>query len=670
MLQIKGSELSKLVVQPMDDKLLIRHMHCTGTASSAVCVACQQLPRRKPFMQDIARWSLKLDQASLAYHCVYQPDEVAKLLAGMETKDYAGICKEDIGSCKQAYTNGGCASLLELCTRAFYCINNRIRTPHLQAFIATKLVGLSMPPDDESAAYSELCRSLEKQLASGHIEQENLKLAAFVGSGALSKHKAISAMFRTFVEAESKLARGVLKRPSTSRFLSDEGTRMEIIHMLGRTTASKDCLKAFHVDPTKALSPQQQAQNAILISKCLGGGGRSLVLSIDETCWKASYEAVSRLRGSGIPTIGGGWSKSKNMAVLTREDPRPESDLAKMTISVLVTRADSNSYAMDMDLVPCFQGKDGGKAGMFLEIVGQAMMSLTRACSNIPPLSVSYDNGSSNALLNNCLLGLLQPSDLVGIPFFSGCTVNKVGRIPMFPFGYLTWSSTKRPKPGDQPNSFAVTGFRDVYHCLKNYTLQHLSALRTIHHGSFPVDYLPMLQGGLSSAAFSARDPQSDKGPNRCILRYSDESMKSLKKFLAEESWKKGSDAKTQIVALPSSAVEGWNHRQFTPALAAKNVNLFLSRLPHMYSQVSSPLVDSDGQFAMSAKRKIKWSEVVCRAIMYFDTRLTGQSSQMYSSSVFSALAELHPSRSNGLLAVKKFVQNVDSIAPPWLAIT
>ncbi|CAE7864540.1 Mlf, partial [Symbiodinium necroappetens] len=147
-------------------------------------------------------------------------------------------------------------------------------------------------------------------------------------------------------------------------------------------------------------------------------------------------------------------------------------------------------------------------------------------------------------------------------------------------------------------------------------------------------------------------------------------SMKSLKKFVAEESWKKGVESTSQMAPLPAAAVEGWNHRQFTPALAVKNVNLFLTRLPLMYSQASTPLVDQDGLFAIGAKRKIKWTEVVCRAIMYFDTKLTGQSPSVYSLSVFSALAELHPSRPNGLTSVKKFVQNVDTIAAPWIPLS
>ncbi|CAE7658027.1 abcB2 [Symbiodinium sp. CCMP2456] len=466
MLQIKGSELSKLVVQPMEDKILIRHMNCAGTSSATLCVACRQVPKRKPFMQDIARWSLRLDQASLAYHCVYRPEEVAKLLGEMQAKDYQAICKDDIQNCMTAYSNGGCASLLELCTRAFFCINNRIRTPQLQAFIAANLSGLSMPPDDESAAYSELCRFL------------------------------------------------------------DEGTRMEIMHMLGRTTATKDVLKAFHVNPKKAIGAidlqaeylpsffvshvdtAKQQESASLIAGMLGGKQtRSLVVSIDETVWKAGWEAVSAFRGAGISILGGGWAEGKDMAVLNPEDARPDTALAKMTLSVIVTRADSNSLACELDMTPVFQGKDQGKSDFILKITGQCMRSLSRACAGIPPLSVSFDNGTSNGLLNKALLGLLQPSELVGVPFFAACSKQKVTQIPMFPFGYLVWSA-----PGEEKAaSYAVTGFRDLYHCIKNYTLQHMSFTRTVNHGQFWCEYLPMLQGGLSAQAFSARDAQSDK---------------------------------------------------------------------------------------------------------------------------------------------------------------
>ena len=182
---------------------------------------------------------------------------------------------------------------------------------------------------------------------------------------------------------------------------------------------------AGRVPPRLLCDPAKQQQSASLIAGMLGAKqGRSLVISIDETCWKASYEAVSRLRGSGISINGGGWSKSKDMAVLTRDDPLPEPGLAKMTISVLVTTADSNKLAI-------WEGPWQGA-----HVPGDRRTG--RACSNVPPLSVSYDNGSSNTLLNNCLLGLL--------PFFSGSTVTKVTKIPLFPFGCLTWSPTKQPE--------------------------------------------------------------------------------------------------------------------------------------------------------------------------------------------------------------------------------
>ena len=115
--------------------------------------------------------------------------------------------------------------------------------------------------------------------------------------------------------------------------------------------------------------------------------------------------------------------------------------------------------------------------------------------------------------------------------------------------------------------------------------------------------------------------------------------------------------------------MQGWNNRQFTPALVQKNASLFLSRLPGLYSSTSTPLLDSNGCF-LSGKKALKWDEICSRAIMFFDTILLGKTGQVYSSHVFNRLAELHPSRSGSLKSVAKFVRDVDSTAPAWLALS
>ena len=114
--------------------------------------------------------------------------------------------------------------------------------------------------------------------------------------------------------------------------------------------------------------------------------------------------------------------------------------------------------------------------------------------------------------------------------------------------------------------------------------------------------------------------------------------------------------------------MQGWNNRQFTPALVQKNATLFLRRLPNLYSSTSTPLLDSNECFH-SGKKVLKWEEICSRAIMFFDTTLLGKAGLVYSSHVFNMLAAFHPSRSGSFKSVAKFVRDVDATAPPWLAL-
>ena len=81
---------------------------------------------------------------------------------------------------------------------------------------------------------------------------------------------------------------------------------------------------------------------------------RVLCLAVDETVWRPSFEAVARLReGSHYSIVGGGWSAEKDCSVLAKEDGRREEDLCKLSVSVVVSRIDSNKLTVDANLCLC-----------------------------------------------------------------------------------------------------------------------------------------------------------------------------------------------------------------------------------------------------------------------------------------------------------------------------
>ena len=92
-------------------------------------------------------------------------------------------------------------------------------------------------------------------------------------------------------------------------------------------------------------------------------GKRVLCLAVDETVWRPSFEAVARLQeGNSYSIVGGGWSPEKDCSVLATGDERKEEDLCKLSVSVVISRIDSNKLTVDANLVPLFQGTGNQKA--------------------------------------------------------------------------------------------------------------------------------------------------------------------------------------------------------------------------------------------------------------------------------------------------------------------
>ena len=109
-----------------------------------------------------------------------------------------------------------------------------------------------------------------------------------------------------------------------------------------------------------------------------------------------------------------------------------------------------------------------------MQLAGQALESMTKA-TGLPPVCLAADNGLANGMVHRAFLGLLSPGDM-DQPFFRDCQQTRLDSIPHFPFSSLSW------------RRHGVHGSNDVFHCLKNYTLQVMGSTRTILQGSFYAD--------------------------------------------------------------------------------------------------------------------------------------------------------------------------------------
>ena len=111
-----------------------------------------------------------------------------------------------------------------------------------------------------------------------------------------------------------------------------------------------------------------------------------------------------------------------------------------------------------------------------MELVGQLLESFEKAGRKALPVSVAYDGGTSNSLLNAVLLGLVDQDEMSDYPFFRSVSVARPN-LKMFPLGVLRSKSKQY-----------ISGSNDSFHCLKAFTLHHNSASRTVFYGLFAVD--------------------------------------------------------------------------------------------------------------------------------------------------------------------------------------
>ena len=183
---------------------------------------------------------------------------------------------------------------------------------------------------------------------------------------------------------------------------------------------------------------EEQQRSCSLVRRWLRASGprRLLCLSVDETTWRPTFDAVRGLRHDGISIIGAGWHPEESLHVLGKDDTRCESDLARLSISIVASRIDTNHLTVDMNLVPMLQSttKSGCKSEHVMELTGQVMHSF--AASGPPPLCISYDNGGANVALNQALLGLLSVEQLGEFTFFKKCSLHVIP-LKFFPFACL-----------------------------------------------------------------------------------------------------------------------------------------------------------------------------------------------------------------------------------------
>lgn len=143
----------------------------------------------------------------------------------------------------------------------------------------------------------------------------------------------------------------------------------------------------------------------------------------------------------------------------------------------------------------------GAKRGLFE--LGYALKSMTDANQGIPPICASFDGGGGNHQCNAALLGVLPSGMMKDAPFFSDCRKIPLD-LPMWPYSAIKFQG-----------KYFISGCNDCNHVMKRYAFHLSSGTRMASMGSAICNLTPMIVGGLSVRALSAKDIQSDADMSR-----------------------------------------------------------------------------------------------------------------------------------------------------------
>ena len=176
----------------------------------------------------------------------------------------------------------------------------------------------------------------------------------------------------------------------------------------------------------------------------------------------------------------------------------PVEKLAKLSLSVVLKRPDSNKWCMDICLVPRPAGI--ASAQEMLAIVADCLQACTDAHGQIPPWGTVCDAATCNRRLVKAFLGQVPLEDLREHAFFRKCSV-QYPDYKFWPYGMVTYGPAKQ----------LMLGWFGGFHVQKRYSIQFNTGIKKIVIGSVSVDLSSMVGAGLPSAAYQMVELQSDK---------------------------------------------------------------------------------------------------------------------------------------------------------------
>ena len=111
----------------------------------------------------------------------------------------------------------------------------------------------------------------------------------------------------------------------------------------------------------------------------------------------------------------------------------PRDRLAKMTLHLALKRPDHNRFIVDSLVLPRKQGCSSAEE--MLQVAARFLAACASSNNQIPPVGVSFDGATNNTAVNKIFLGLVPEQEMLRLPFFEWCELQKLPReVSFWPF--------------------------------------------------------------------------------------------------------------------------------------------------------------------------------------------------------------------------------------------
>ena len=239
----KGKLLQSASFVETTDGILFRHTDCSGEQSYGPCHKCFSLSRNVAFINEIKRWSWRLDQVQLS-HCLVlgTPEELRETEECVRSRDYFQHDQHGKELARLLHLNpidAVCRIKTSICS-----IPHGRRSMSLQSLIDLRLSDFRScsPREMERSVFLTMVNKYQNALAAGTCHKEEFELAAMLAAGKLRGEPVVEALLKSVIAKICRTEKGCTSRPCSSKFINNE-MAMELLVVLGKSKASEELLQ-------------------------------------------------------------------------------------------------------------------------------------------------------------------------------------------------------------------------------------------------------------------------------------------------------------------------------------------------------------------------------------------------------------------------------------------